>query len=417
MVSVCGYGAGAHYAASLLAARGRLSSVFVPNEKRAFEWNSALESNGGLEVHHRNGRVSFGKPHISHDPSFLSESKVVLIIHPASAHRSILKQIAPHLNEKAIICGFPAQSGFDWEVSEFFEKKRTVVGLDTFPWACVVKKFGASVTELGRKRVVRMVVDGQTDEDTSEAERVVAGLVRDISLEGHSSSANIDIVRFKNFLSFALCNESSLVHPIGMYGHFCQKENETQILPTKYFDDMTPETVDLMIRAEFESRQVADSLSEKMGVNLTSSLQGYWTIHQFLASSYPHEISDPGSLYSCFKTNKVYQGFSAPVVEEKKGPHIHYRPNFDSRYISEDISCGLLINKGLAMIAGVNTPVIDSVIEWCQRVTNKNYLQWKEEESQWVLQEKSPDVQNSRAPQVRGIQNIYDLCHRYPDSS
>ena len=51
-----------------------------------------------------------------------------------------------------------------------------------------------------------------------------------------------------------------------------------------------------------------------------------------------------------------------------------FLPQFDHRYLTEDLPCGILVQKGIAELAQVATPSIDKVITWCQTKCNKEYL-------------------------------------------
>ena len=50
------------------------------------------------------------------------------------------------------------------------------------------------------------------------------------------------------------------------------------------------------------------------------------------------------------------------------------RPDFNSRFFVEDVPDGLVIVKGVAEIAGVETPMLDRVLSWCQGHMSKEYL-------------------------------------------
>ena len=49
-------------------------------------------------------------------------------------------------------------------------------------------------------------------------------------------------------------------------------------------------------------------------------------------------------------------------------------PDFSARYLSEDVPHNMVPVKGLAELCGVQTPTIDQLLEWCQRVMGKEYL-------------------------------------------
>ena len=51
-----------------------------------------------------------------------------------------------------------------------------------------------------------------------------------------------------------------------------------------------------------------------------------------------------------------------------------YRVDVNTRYLTEDIPFGLLVTKGIASVAGVETPMIDEVIANTSAWIGKEYL-------------------------------------------
>ncbi len=49
-------------------------------------------------------------------------------------------------------------------------------------------------------------------------------------------------------------------------------------------------------------------------------------------------------------------------------------PDFEHRYFTEDIPYGMLLLKYMAQLTGVETPAIDTVLEWGGRMTGTRYL-------------------------------------------
>jgi hypothetical protein len=90
------------------------------------------------------------------------------------------------------------------------------------------------------------------------------------------------------------------------------------------------------------------------------------------------------------------------MVEVTPGRFI---PNFQYRYLTEDVPYGLVITRALADIAGVETPMIDEVISWAQRVTDKVYLVGGRLEG--------PDMADLPTPQNHGIFSLDDLTSWY----
>ena len=113
---------------------------------------------------------------------------------------------------------------------------------------------------------------------------------------------------------------------------------------------------------------------------------------------YPNDIADKTNMYTALRTNAAYQGLKHPMKEINDGKFV---PDFQHRYLTEDIPYGLAVIRGIAEIAGVKTPNIDKVLLWAQERVGKKYL----EEGQL----KGADVASTRAPQRYGLFTLKDV--------
>lgn len=77
-------------------------------------------------------------------------------------------------------------------------------------------------------------------------------------------------------------------------------------------------------------------------------------------------------------------------------------PDFNNRYLSEDVPFGFVVLKGIAECVDVKTPVMDEIIHWAQKKLGKEYLIGS--------QLKGKDVPSTRAPQAYGFTSLEDLC-------
>ena len=55
----------------------------------------------------------------------------------------------------------------------------------------------------------------------------------------------------------------------------------------------------------------------------------------------------------------------------KKTDSGQYVPDFSHRYLTEDVPMGLVVLRGVATIVGVNTPTMDEVLIWAQKIMGK----------------------------------------------
>lgn len=91
-------------------------------------------------------------------------------------------------------------------------------------------------------------------------------------------------------------------------------------------------------------------------------------------------------------------GLVHPMKEAGNGKWV---PDFKYRYLAEDVPYGLVVTKGLALLAGVPTPETDRVLAWCQDKLGKEFLVGTELTGK--------DVTSSRAPQAYGYKSLDDL--------
>ena len=90
------------------------------------------------------------------------------------------------------------------------------------------------------------------------------------------------------------------------------------------------------------------------------------------------------------------------MVETAPGEFV---PDFQYRYVSEDMPYGLAISKAIGQIADVVTPTLDAVIEWSQNKLGKRYLVNGKLAGE--------DMRELRIPQNYGIKNLDELLAFY----
>ena len=152
-----------------------------------------------------------------------------------------------------------------------------------------------------------------------------------------------------------------------------------------------------------EALSVARAIETHSGGAL--DLRGVVPVHEWLQSAYSHVTADPTTVATCFRTGPI-QARKAPMIEVSPGRFV---PNFDYRYLTEDVPFGLVITRAMAEIASVATPAIDEVIYWAQSNMRKTYL------ADGKVQ--GPDVRELPIPQNYGVSTLADLIGWYSDAA
>lgn len=387
-VTVCGGGNAAHALVGLLAAQGgHLVNVYLSFESEAQRWQVGVAQQGGIEVLQR-GANHLGRPHaISCDPSqVLPGSQLVILALPAFAHQAVLQQIAPYLDDGVWLGAIPARGAFDLCAWEALGEKRftlTIFGLQSLPWACRIIEYGRSVKILGTKARLDLAAW-----PAAQADPVAQSL---------SELLGIRLDPAAGFLSLTLAGTGQLIHPGILYGRFQDWDGSPLAEAPLFYQGVDARTAEVLEQMSAEVQQLRRALQGRFP---SLDLSAVRPLAEWLKRSYPDDILDSSSLQAMFNSNRSYAGLRVPVrpqpgqtqsnrtqsirmqsdrmqsdlQQAENLPSAGLLPDFQSRYLSEDVPFGLIPTRGIAELAGVATPVIDRVIQWAQARLDQEYL-------------------------------------------
>jgi hypothetical protein len=381
-ITICGGGNAAHTLAGLLSSWQELSvCIYLPFGDEAEKWQEGLRQNGGITVNTPQ-KTFLGRPSaICRDPgAAMADSQLVLLALPAFAHEPILKQIAPHIPPGAWVGALPARGGLDLCFSDIYNEHLSdiaIFGFQTLPWACRIQQYGKQVTILGAKEQVDLTARP-------------AHLAPVISTQ-LQEWLGITINPIASFLSLMLADTGQLIHPGIMYGLFHDWDGKPYDQHRLFYQGVDDGIAAVLQQMSDEIQTLRIALQERYPALDLSAVR---PIGEWLKRSYQSSIADDSTLQSRFATNRSYAGLLAPMHNVETG----FIPDFQARYLSEDVPYNLLVTRGVAELAGVNTPGIDQVIVWAQRCLNKEYL------VNGKLSGK--DMPATRAPQRYGFEKI-----------
>ena len=387
-VTICGGGNAAHTLAGLLGSKKELSvKIYAPHKSEAQLWQDGIQQNNGITVNTPSGVIQGHPAGIYSDPILaVSESELVILALPAFAHEPIINQIAEHISLGTWVGAIPARGGFDLCVKDVFKdhlNEISIFGFQTLPWACRIQEYGKKAIILGAKEQVDLTAL------PTEMAPIISTKLQDL--------LGLKINPTPNFLSLALADTGQIIHPGIMYGLFKNWDGQPFASPPLFYQAVNDEIASILHQMSDEIQGLCNSL-EKQYPSL--DLSDVRPIGEWLKRSYKANISDVSSLQSCFSTNSSYTGLLAPVQKINNG----FIPDFQARYLSEDVPYNLLVTRGIAELAGFKTPVIDKVLVWAQNKLSKDYL------VSGMLQ--GVDLQNSRTPQRFGFTSLEQFIQK-----
>lgn len=363
--------------------------VYTPFGREVSMLNAGLEISGGLRM--RGALKSRGyKPSlVTADPAEAAEdADMVLLVLPAFAHGDVLAMLAPYLQDGVLVGAMPARSGFKYQAGRILADHGppgfTIFGLQTLPWACRITEYGSLVEILGVKKSVGVAAIPRNA--TVPLAVLLTGML------------GLTIIPLANMLALSLANMGQIIHPGIMYGLFRAYKGEPfaeEEIPL-FYNGVNDDIAALLQGLSDEIQRLKEALQAQMGPEV--DLSGVPTLERWLLDSYAEQIKDAGSLARAFSTNNAYRGLKAPVKRLADG---RYVPDFQSRYLVEDVPAGLLVTCALARLAGVPTPEIDRVITATSTWMAREYLV--------DGQLNGRDIPGTRIPQNYGVHRLSTL--------
>lgn len=388
-ITICGGGNAAHAIIPIIRNNfsGKLN-LFLPYGDEAAQFNKLIEEKGFITATMGEKKL-YGRPDEASKfaKDVCKDADLILVPLPAFAHEPTLLQIAPFLKEEVIIGAIPARSGFEYSALKILKdnKKEKVIifGMQTLPWACRIKEYASKVDILGKKKSVGMAVFPH--KITSELAFFLTQLL------------DLKIEPLPNMLTLSLANVGQIIHPGIMYGIFKGKEK------VKYQKDEIPlfyqgVTKEISETLKMMSDEILVLIKEIRNIDKSINLNHVLGLKDWLIYSYKESIEDKSTLQSCFVTNRAYQGLCAPM---KKIDNDYFLPNFQARYLTEDVPYGLVVTKAIAQLAKVDMPVIDEVILTVSKWMGKEYIKGSYLEGK--------DIKDTRIPQNYGINNLENI--------
>merc|ERR1711862_40678 len=117
----------------------------------------------------------------------------------------------------------------------------------------------------------------------------------------------------------------------------------------------------------------------------------------YLKNIYGGQVKDPTTFTSAIRSCDGYKGFRCPMKAVEGG----FVPDFTNRYFTKDFPEGVCMYKGIADLAGVQTPVMDEITCFFQKFMGKEYIK----DGKLA----GADVKETKSPQAFGITSLEQL--------
>lgn len=393
-VLVCGGGNGAHCLAGLSASNPdvetRVLTLFADEAER---WSKILQIND-LTVTMVNSDGSSGeiksKPTlVTKDPKeAASGADVIFLVVPAFAHEQYFREISHFVGDNTLIVGLPGQAGFEFQCLYMLGEKAKsciVMSAESLPWACRILEFGRLVQILGFKETlgVSKLQGSQSNFKGSPFDTVQKVLGPKPVLR-----------EIQNYIAVNLMAKS-IIHPPLMYGQWSSFDGTPLKEKPLFYKGVDEKQAKLLSGVSDECIAIGKAIEKQIpGTDMSEVIH----IFDWYLAYYADQITDKTNLMTAMQTNKAYDGLLHPMKEVDNGQFV---PDFNYRYMAEDVPFGLVVMKGIGELAEVATPVMDEIITWAQGKLQQEYMVGSKLSGK--------DVSKTRAPQRFGFKSLQQL--------
>ena len=266
-------------------------------------------------------------------------SDIVFITLPSFMIESCVKEVSKY--SPKIIIFVPGYGGKEFFCEKLIEHGCLVAGFDRSPY--VARLSGSYEVVASTKKSVRLGCIS-----SEKTEYVCELLLSFLSFECRP----VD-----NYLTVTLTPSNPILHTARLYTIFKDAKAES-IFPSmiKFYGDWNDLSSKILLDMDSELQSICNSFSD---IDLSGVIP--LSIH--------YESDTVESLTNKIKSIKSWHNLDSPM--KKIGDH--YLIDLESRYFQEDFPFGLCVLKAFAQIVDVETPVMDEVLCWYQKLSGLQF--------------------------------------------
>lgn len=326
-ITICGGGAIGHICAGIFASNP--CTIVNILSKRADKWHSNITifTPSGTSIKNKINRISKNASDV------IPQSDIVLLCVPGYLIESELQQIAPVLKPNTLVGACVASSGFFFAAAKTLPATTKLFGFQRVPYIARVQEYGQSANLLGYKS--SLAIGMRNIQDMEKVAKLFSSLF------------STPVRPLASYFDAALSNSNPILHPSRLYGMWHNwKPGVYYKEKLKFYEDWDNFSSELLILCDEEFFNVIKCYPCTPGA-LPRLLDYY-------------ESKTSTDLTKKLRSIPAFKGIEAPMLETNYG----FIPDWSSRYFLEDIPFGLQIIKNLALDANIETPTIDTILDW-----------------------------------------------------
>jgi len=315
---------------------------------------------------------------VTNDPKVaFNNADIIIVTYPAFLREKFIKNNQKYIKQGAFLGFVPGYGGVEYACVDLINRGVNVFGLQRVPYV-------ARANNTGEKYVAGIL--------SSKKELFLCSIPCDKNKEIANRIEfllDIPVVRLKEYLSITLAPSNPLLHITGLYNVFKDtKKDDIFRNQLGFYQEWNDEASELLFRYDAELQKICTKLSP-LDMSEVVPLPIYY------------ESDTPEAMTKKLKSIESFKAVKVPLKESDRG----LVPDLESRMFIEDYPYGVCIIKDFALILGVDTPVVDMLLDFYYKLSGHRYF--------YNDGTYTSEIIHTGVPRKYGIRTLDDIINFY----
>lgn len=295
----------------------------------------------------------------------LKNTDILIITVPNFLREEVVKKILPFLHKKILICFIPGIGPSQFIANKYL-KDYKVICLERVPY--IAREKNGIVNIISDREIIKYACLDKKNDFDKEIEFLFLKKVKKIP-----------------YYSVTLTSSNAILHPTRMFNIFSNHEEKIFKNEILFYPEWDEKSSKLLNLCDDEIMKICEILKDNKIID-----------EEIISLMKYYESETPQQLTQKLRNIKAFKDIRLPMLKIGENQYVLDKK---VRFLTEDVPFGLLMFKGLAEIFEIETPSIDKVITWAQKILGEEYIK----------NHKIVKFQNTGCPQNFGVFTIEDL--------
>lgn len=276
----------------------------------------------------------------------LQTADVIFCTYPAFLRKKFVEQYGSVIKKRCFLGFVPGYGGIEYNCTKLIQNGITIFGLQRVPYVARAYKEDESYIAGILSKKNNLYVAAIPYVQTATITKIIEDLL------------DIPCKSLKEYLAITLAPSNPLLHITGLYGAFHNwKAGQNYTGSHNFYEVWNDETSEILFKYDSELQKVCNQLD-------------MFNLQEVVPLPIYYESDSPRKMTKKLKSIKAFEAVKLPLQKTAIG----YVPDLNSRMFVEDYPFGVCVIKDFAIMTNTSTPIVDLMLEFCERMTGVKYF-------------------------------------------